>query len=70
MMKVKLIAHSFKPGCAGTMGDIIDVSHEDAQYLLKRGAATVVREEQKAEKAEKRADETRMKTTGGNAARK
>jgi len=43
-MKVRLNHNCGKPGCVGMPGDVIDVSKEDADYLLERGGAVIVEE--------------------------
>lgn len=41
-MKLKLTAFSNKPGCNGYPGDVLDVSKENFDYLIGRGAAVPV----------------------------
>lgn len=37
-MKYRLSVHSFRKGCEGSIGDVVDVSDADADYLDAHGA--------------------------------
>jgi hypothetical protein len=37
-VKYRLSVHSFRKGCEGSIGDVIDVSGADADYLDSHGA--------------------------------
>lgn len=42
MPKVKLTHHCCKPGCEGQIGDVLQVSDEDAEFLQSRGGGVLV----------------------------
>jgi len=43
-MRVRLTHHCRKPGCVGNIGDLIEVSKSDADYLFDRGGAVRITE--------------------------
>lgn len=59
-MKYQLSVHSFRKGCEGSIGEVIDVSEADAKYLDEHGAGK--RLEQATDKvAEAVVDEAKQK---------
>ena len=43
-MQVRLTHHCRKPGCVGNIGDVIEVSESDADYLFDRNGAVRIAE--------------------------